>query len=196
MSMDKLRLKICPAFATVILLGSLHGAIAQGNLVFNGGFDAGVSGWTLFNVTGNGYDSVKGNPAGCFVLSGPPSPSICQTIDGLTPGTFYIVSGDYQSVGAPTGNGFGVEVNGSSYFYEGSVSAWQSFSFAITPDSTSVVLSLWSGQNGTSDAYRVDNITLAAVPEANSLCLFGLGGIASIAFLRRKTQGATFRLSF
>ncbi len=187
MKKDKLLLKSGIVFATVILLGSLESATAQGNLVVNGSFDIGFSGWEASNVAGIGYDSQKGNPGGCFDLFGNQNPAtISQTINGLTPGISYIVSGDYQSQEASNGNGLGVSIDDSWHFFGGSISAWESFSFIYTANSSSVDLSLSSRLNGTGNNYRVDNISLAAVPEPNSLFLVGIGGIGGLLWLRRK----------
>jgi hypothetical protein len=177
------------AFATALFLGSFESAKAQGNLVFNGGFDADATGWTPSNNLGTGYDSSNGNPGGCIDLFGKPNPSISQTITGLTIGASYIVSGDYISVRTPYGNGFGVALNGDYSFFDGSTS-WQHFSFIYTADSSSTILSLVARQNGTEDAFRVDNISMVAVPEPSSICFLGMSGVACLFFSRCKRDGA------
>ncbi len=189
--MKQMKLRICLAVASVALLGSLESATAQGNLVVNGGFDTDASGWTVVNVgSGGGYVSESGIPGGYFYISGPPStppPSISQTINGLIPGTSYIVTGDYSlGKGSPAEAGFGVAVDGTCLFVGGSTSAWQSFSFDYTADAPSALLSLSSDVLGSWDSYGVDNIAVTAVPEPSSLYLVGIGGIAGLRWLRRK----------
>jgi hypothetical protein len=75
----------------LVILVSQH-LLAQGNLVINGGFDnisdTNVIGWTL---TGHCYPDPKyGNYAPCLQLYG--TAGAGQTVNGLTPGTTYIVS--------------------------------------------------------------------------------------------------------
>ena len=48
---------------------------------------------------------------------------------------------------------------------------WHSFSFDYTATSTSAFLSLEAQINGTDYAYFIDNISIEAVPEPNSLWL-------------------------
>jgi hypothetical protein len=148
-------------------------AIAQGNLVVNGGFDADISGWTTNGSSGY-YDSLKGNPGGCFTLYG----SISQTVNSLTPSSSYLVSGSYDVEGGTIGgtSSFGVAMN-SVFLFEVTPPdyAWHNFSFTYSANNLSMVLSLTAGINGTSDVFRVDNISMAAVPEPSVLSLFGVG---------------------
>ena len=164
-------------------------ATAQGNLVFNGGFDHDASGWTATNIqvgVGYGYDPLKGNPGGCFWLwSGPSSsltPVISQPINGLIPGSTYLVSGDYSVAGGSLGAtpSFGVAIDGI-YLFEvaPTIGTWQSFSYSYTATDSSALLSLAAEMNGTHVAYRVDNIFMEGVPEPNSLWLLGVGAITS-----------------
>src|ERR1043165_7409671 len=99
-------------------------ARAQGTLVFNGGFATNTDGWILAN--GAGFEFTNGNPAGDVALGSiPPSdttdPTASQTINSLTPGTAYLVSGDLRYLtdrggGSPTDFGFGVMVDGAVLF--------------------------------------------------------------------------------
>ena len=107
---------------SLMLLSFAQSATAQGNLVVNGGFDTDASGWTITNVSGGGgYVSFVGNPAGSVYLNNPslpPVPTASQTINSLTPGVLYIVSGDYQKAAGKnvTGNSFGVALDGVFLF--------------------------------------------------------------------------------
>jgi len=167
--------------ATIGLV-SLESARAQGNLVINGTFDAGMDGWT---VTGSAYiwEPAKGNPGGCVNLFGNlinPA-SISQDINGLIIGDVYTVSGDY--LGGYTS--FGVFVDGESQYYTGSVYDWQTFSFNFTATSPTTTLILSYPNLGTG-GYRIDNISIVAIPEPSSSCLLGLGVAGGLLFQRRK----------
>jgi len=179
-------------FATALLLGSLECATAQGTLVFNGTFDTDASGWTTTNISGSGgYSSAGGNPGGCFLLEGSSlNPStISQTINGLTLGATYIVSGDYAKLKEVLqANSFGVAINGD-YLFEGSAGIWQPFSFTYTATSSSAVLDLTAHLNGTVVGYVIDNIAMRAVPEPSSLCFVGMGGVAALFCLWRRVSG-------
>jgi hypothetical protein len=171
-------------------------AKAQGNLVFNGTFDSDALGWTL----SNGADwSPGGNPGGSVLLDNPgPSPSTDPTasvsINGLTPGFVYIVSGDYQKSkdrggGSSTDSSFGVAMDGV-FVLETTLAdqfIWHSFIILYTATSSSAVLSLSSQINGTGISYGIDNIAMYAVPEPSTYALLGLGLLA-LAWWRRFYQ--------
>jgi hypothetical protein len=170
---------------TLMLLCFAQSAVAQGNLVVNGGFDTDASGWTITNVSaGGGYISFVGNPAGSVYLNNPslpPVPTASQEINSLTPGVLYIVSGDYQKAAGKnvTGNSFGVALDGVFLFETAAPadSNWHSFNFDYTATSTSALLSLSAQINGTDYAYSIDNIAMYVVPEPSdwSLILLGSG---------------------
>ena len=148
-------------------------AVAQGNLVVNGGFDSGVSGWTT-NVSSGYYDPLKGDPGGCFTLYG----SISQTIPNLVSGSSYAISGSYDVEGGTLGGtpSFGISMNGvvldqvapQDYL-------WHNFTFNYVAGSSSALLGLTAGLNETSDVYRVDNLSIQVVPEPDMMCLMGVG---------------------
>jgi len=174
-------------------------ATAQGNLVVNGGFDTDSSGWILTNISvseGGGYHATFGNPPGSVLLynpSLPEDPTASQIINGLTPGDIYIVSGNYRGGGKNvTDNSFGVALDGIFLFETAAPAdffSWHSFSFDYTAASTSALLSLEAQINGTDDSYTIDNISMEAVPEPSSLCLIGIGGIASATLLINRKKG-------
>jgi hypothetical protein len=179
---------------TILILSCfIQSVVAQGNLVVNGGFDTDASGWTLTNV-GFGYLPTGGNPPGCVDLDNPSSlyaPTASQEINSLTPGTFYIVSGDYQSGGKGiANNSFGVALDGVYLFEANSPPTynWYSFSFEYMATSTSALLSISAQLNGTDYPYAIDNIAVNAVPEPNSLCLMGVGGMMSALFFRHRRK--------
>jgi hypothetical protein len=171
-------------------------ANAQGNLVFNGSFDTDASGWIVSPGSSSVYLSTLGNPAGCFLLYSSSSsnyPMISQTINGLVYGSSYLISGDYILSKGQAGNtpSFGVAID-DIFLFEGvnpSGLNWSHFSFDYIATSPSVVLSLSAQINGTDVSYGIDNISMEAVPEPNSLWLIGIGGIASATFLINRRKG-------
>lgn len=184
------------ALTILLLVSSPDQGKAQGNLVFNGGFDTSAVGWILSNVSFGGYESTKGNPAGDVALDiTPPSstadPTAGQTINSLTPGTIYIVSGDYRRMadrggGSPTDFSFGVAID-SVFFFEAVApinNNWYSFSFPYTATGSSALLSLSSQINGTGLSYAIDNIAMYNIPEPSSFWLMAIGGILSAAFFK------------
>ncbi len=172
----------------------------QGNLVFNGGFDTSAAGWAITNVSlGGGYESTKGNPPGDVVLDATPSsstdPTISQTINGLTVGAIYVVSGDYRYItdrgGAQTGFSFGVAIN-SVFLFEATqqtTNPWENFSFLYPANSSSAVLSLAAQRNGTGFTFAIDNIAFQAIPEPSSLALLSCGGLMLATRLLRVRKG-------
>ena len=189
------------ALATLILVLLPDWAKAQGNLVFNGGFDISAVGWIITNASFGGYESTKGNPAGDVALDViPPSPITdpvaSQTIHSLIPGAIYVLSGDYRRItdrggGSPTDISFGVAID--SIFLFGTVAPtdnnWYSFNFLYTAAAPTAILSLSSQMNGTGISYAIDNIAMQGVPEPSSLWLMCVGGIASaISFMRHRKR--------
>ena len=172
-------------------------AIAQGNLVVNGTFESGSTGWTLINgaiVAGAGDPGIAG-----FLVSSNSSPAneptASQAIGGLFAGTSYLISGNYEAGkdrggASPTNASFGVAIDGTFLFEAVSQGNgdWQSFSFYYTAASSSVLLSLSSQINGTGVEYAIDNISMQAVPEPNSLYLIGIGGIMSAMFFKNRKK--------
>ncbi len=170
---------------------------AQGNLVFNGGFDLGTGGWMATNISRfGGWDPGKGNPGGNFFLDAVPSslnPTINQQITGFTPGLTYLVSGDYaysdDSGGPSVTPSFGVAFNGVFVFQtvKPSSADWQTFSVLYTPGSSDELLSISAQLNGTGASYGIDNIAILPVPEPSSIALLLLtGGSLALALGKKR----------
>jgi hypothetical protein len=166
-------------------------AKAQGNLVVNGGFDTNAADWTL---TGSAiYNGYGGDPAGSVALVNSGA-SASQTINGLTTGATYIVSGDYQGVLGlsdpyPT---FQVTMN-SAILFETAASGnynWYSFSFLYTAALSSAVLSLDLVEpnpvENVKTSYDIDNIAMQSVPEPSASALIMLGGSVSYTYARKR----------
>ena len=158
---------------------------AQGNLVVNGNFANGTSGW-ITNANSGYWDGLKGNPM--------TSPSFClkstisQNIGGLTPDISYTISGDFDLEGgylSPT-PAFGSFVNNSPVFETAANDYyWHTFSVTYTANSPNMLLS-FSTLNG--DSYRIDNISVEAIPEPESFTVIvaGLGIVGVILLFRRR----------
>lgn len=160
-------------------------AKAQGNLVLNGGFDTDASGWTIIN---GGYASDFGNPSGSASLFTGNTSMVSQEINSLTLGQLYIVSGDYSG---KAGGVFDVTLDEVVFFETNRTPqnySWDSFSFYYTATSTGVLLSVQA--NAIGDFYAIDNISMQAIPEPNSLCLVGVGGIMSAMFFRNRRKSS------
>ena len=171
-------------------------ATAQGNLVFNGGFDTDASGWVITNVSDiGGYLSNFGNPPGSVALFNPGStnaPTASQEINSLTPGELCIILGDYTGGASDVkNNSFGVALDGVFLFETAAPTNynWYSFSFDYTATSSSALLSLISLRGGKGNAYYIDNIAMYMVPEPSSLYLIGAGGIISAMFFWNRRKG-------
>lgn len=167
---------------TLMIVSFSRLADAQGNLVVNGGFDSDASHWTATNISGSGYLATGGNPGGFFGLvnvSAAPIPTISQQINDLSPGTLYLVSGDYKSGGkGVANNSFGVAFNGVYVFLASSPTDydWHTFSFEYAATSSSELLSISSHVRNTDYDYYIDNIAMYPVPEPHAwiLCLAGI----------------------
>jgi len=182
-------MKPCNTMKIAVVLSMLalfcSSASAQGNLVVNGGFDTDASGWSITNINpygfGGGYRSDFGNPAGSVSLyndnTSANAPTASQEIDSLTPGTTYIISGDYWSGGLMGSNSLSVALDGITLFEEDVPvsSAWNTFSFDYTATSTSALLSLYTTTFGKAYGSYIDNIAMYATPEPSPSWLLFLG---------------------
>lgn len=161
--------------------------MSQGNLVFNGDFKNNADGWIITNCLFGGFQPTKGNPAGSVALdnlspSSSTDPTMSQTINGLTPGIIYVISGDFSAItdrgGVSSGFSFGVAIDGI-FLFEAAAQlpgSLQQFNFVYTATSVNALLSLSAQRNGTGVTYEVDNIAMYAIPEPSILSLLFLGG--------------------
>ena len=153
-------------------------ALAQGNLVVNGGFDGSGTGWSITNTPGGfGFQYSLGAPGGSILLdnidpSADSDPTASQTIRGFTPGKTYVVSGDYltgkdRGEGSYTNASFGVAIDDRFYFEAMGTHdfIWRSFAFLHTAASSNAVLSLSSQIHGTGVSFTIDNIVVQPLPE-------------------------------
>ena len=177
-------------------LGFMEQAIAQGNLVYNGGFEISSNGVNTDGWSGENGVSAGGNPGRFVLLYGPVMPTCSQTISGLVPGDSYIVSGDYELWKNPDSNvstpSFGVAFDDVFLFETAAPTnslVWQSFSSTYTAVSPSADLSISAQLNGVDASYGIDNIAMYATPEPSFAWLLFLGsGIVFHVRRTRKTQ--------
>lgn len=175
---------------------SLCALAAWGNAqsLINGGFDAGVTGWTEHDTAGfGGFQPNDGTGnSGYYLLDGSDDPTtfptLSQTLTDLTPGVQYHIVGFYKTFGtyeAP--DPFLAKINGNTLFTgstTGPVNGWVLFSLDFYAADPEALLSFHSEVNGNS-SYGIDGLSIQAVPEPASLVVLGIG---ALAMLRRRKR--------
>jgi len=171
----------CPCGATTTTLPS-----SSCGLLVNGRLDDPVTtspenGWSFANIDGaGGWRSSGGNPGGYFTLNQAgdlnTDPTLSQTVEGLTIGATYTISGEYRSFAAGYGNpqkpdAFAVQVEPQPSDHDSIVVlglprpspdafAWTGFTVDFVASDTSSTISFVGERDGDDSSFDVDNLCL------------------------------------
>lgn len=184
------------AFVCALILAGVTPAFAD--LVFNGTFDSGCTGWSYGGFV-NFCDISGGNPGSALVLNDYPGPVplATQTISGLVVGTTYQIDLDaktyFNCCNSNTTPGAGVGIDGQQFdFLVVNNQPWTHYFFTFTYGGGSNLLTLSSQRNGTDSDAEFDNVSINAAspsvaPEPGTFALAAVGAaVVGLASRRRK----------
>lgn len=164
------------------------------NLVTNGGFESGLTGWTVtlcnssYHVTTDGT-AHSGTSAAAFPSVGCYD-TITQTLS-TTPGEQYMIDFWAQESGSP--NGLRILFGPNTIFEQALTnSSYQEFTLTATATSNSTDFSI-EGFNNPSRSH-VDDVSVTAnvtaTPEPATLVLMASGLVPLVGFTRRRSKRA------
>jgi choice-of-anchor C domain-containing protein len=200
--------------SAAIAAATLLGPVAQANILSNGGFEdtgfttpfsfttinAGstdLSGWVIeagsVDLINNYWQPASGHFS--LDLNGNSAATISQQF-ATTIGQTYIVSFDMAgntdgaedkniTVGVTGGYTFGFSVAGKSHSEMG----WESKGFTFTADSELSTITFQGDSANTYYGAALDNISVSAVPEADSYAML-LAGLGLVGFIARRKKAA------
>ena len=168
--------------ACILVVAIATSSAAATNFLVNGTFDTAVpdngtgGGWTSATISSGdgGWNAGRGNPAPGYILNHTgqvgSDPKIFQTVTGLTPGSKYVIYGDY-ALGAATGtpsNSFEVRVDGTAILsigphpdhLPGYTAITAQFSVMFIATATSHQIMFAAECNGSDHHYLVDNLVM------------------------------------
>jgi carbohydrate binding protein with CBM4/9 domain/PEP-CTERM motif-containing protein len=162
---------------------------AQANLITNGGFEDGLSGWTATELGSSIYVIASPNSGQYAAVLANESASLSQTF-ATTPGEQYLLSFWLYNSGPP--NYLQTLVNGTALSTQTDLS-WQPYtasSLTFVADSALTTLEFNEGHGWTGNFY-LDDVSVDPVPEPATLFLIGSGitGLMGVR-LRRKRIAA------
>jgi hypothetical protein len=148
---------------------------AGGDLVADGGFELGTSGWTLANIDfAGGWRVAGGSPGGTVILNSnglvATDPSMERTITGLVAGERYRLRLDFASMYVLGTNfpsdSFEIHLNGTKVF--GAATSgnrdWRHANLTFIASANSVRLRIVAEANGTDNDYKIDNVSAVLFP--------------------------------
>ena len=171
--------------AALLMVAALSANSAHAlNLVANGGFEEGLSGWVKngADIQVDPYWPHSGNYAVEFATKNElgSMSQVVQTIPGLT----YSLS--YYLIGAGGYNEFMAVVDGRILIDDNNVSStpYTYFTFNFTAGESPTEIAFYSQQQY---GAHLDDVSVAPVPEPATLLIFG-AGLVGAGFVRRRTR--------
>ena len=188
-------------FGLILLLAA---ASSQANLVNNGGFESGLSGWTTSGLTCSGTGGSFNAATGCYGMDSDPgaysgnsalylgtaagngvvSQSIATAALDTYNVSFWLGNGAYNGQSAP--NDLLVAFGGQTLLHliNAPAQAYTFYSYDVISNSATALLSFTNLQ--APSFWVIDNVTVNQVPEPTTLALMGVALAGLCATRRRK----------
>jgi len=162
------------------------------NLVNNGGFESGLTGWTPSNFILQGFDygidGIAHSGANAFFGGAVGDLGFLSQSITTVPGTSYVLTFWTQSSGFFE-NEFQASINGSVRLDETDVPIGGYMRQTLVFEATGASTSLQFGFRDDGFAFHLDDVSVS-IPEPASLALLALG-LAGVGFVRRRQTRST-----